>query len=79
MPPKKKGSDPNVPKKKRGRKPKNKNVVKEKPPTKKIGRKPKGGKIIIKEDLNLKKNEKIEHNIIFHLKCKILGNQKLKS
>ena len=70
MPPKKKASDPNAPKKKRGRKPKNKKITdKEKPPPKKRGRKPKGGKIINKEDLNLKKNEKIEHNIILHLKC----------
>jgi hypothetical protein len=69
MPSKKKGSDPNAPKKKRGRKPKNKQVEKVKAPPKKRGRKPKGGKIINKEDLNLKKNEKIEHNIILHLKC----------
>jgi len=66
MPPKK---NPDVPKKKRGRKPKNKPVEQEKPPPKKRGRKPKGGKIITKEELNLKTNKKIEHNIILHLKC----------
>ena len=56
-------------KKKRGRKPKNKKTNEVKPPPKKRGRKPKGGKIITKDQLNLKENKKIEHNIILHLKC----------
>ena len=58
-----------MPPKKRGRKPKKKTNLIEKPPPKKRGRKPKGGKII-------KKNEKIktstitqQPNIILHLKC----------
>jgi hypothetical protein len=69
MPSKKTKGDKVVPKKKRGRKPKNKKTNEVKPPPKKRGRKPKGGKIITKDQLNLKENKKIEHNIILHLKC----------
>ena len=69
MPPKNKKGETAPPKKKRGRKPKNKNKNEVKPPPKKRGRKPKGGKIITKDQLNLKENNVIEHNIILHLKC----------
>lgn len=56
------------PKKKRGRKPKNK-TNEPKPPPKKRGRKPKGGKIIKKNKKELN-NEKYTPNIILHLKIK---------
>ena len=55
--------------KKRGRKPKKKNLNEPKPPPKKRGRKPKGGKII-KKNQKIQKNEIISKpNIILHLKC----------
>jgi len=56
--------------KKRGRKPRKKNIkVQEKAPRKKRGRKPKGGKIVGKLDIPKQQNEKIMPNIILHLKC----------
>jgi hypothetical protein len=70
-----------VVKKKRGRKPKNKNIeqsidsqkqieVIEKPPPKKRGRKPKGGKIILNETKPIQSNV-IKQNVILHLKCNL--------
>jgi hypothetical protein len=56
------------PPKKRGRKPKKKTNEK-KPPPKKRGRKPKGGKIVKKENCIIKPVEKMQQNIILHLKC----------
>jgi len=57
-----------MPPKKKGRKPKNKDVA-EKPPPKKRGRKPKGGKIIKNEKLKVISNKEEKPNIILHLKC----------
>ena len=57
-----------MPPKKRGRKPKKKDI--EKPPPKKGGRKPKGGKIIKNEILKTNTIKDEKPNIILHLKCK---------
>ena len=74
MPPKKKGSDPNAPKKKRGRKPKNKQVVKEKPPPKKRGRKPKprpeGEELKVK--ITKKRGRRPKDKFTFLLNCEII-------
>jgi len=74
-----------VVKKKRGRKPKNKNIEQpndsqsqlennveniEKPAPKKRGRKPKGGKIIVNEPKPVQSNV-IKQNVILHLKCNL--------
>jgi hypothetical protein len=74
-----------VVKKKRGRKPKNKNVeqtnetqnqiennseIIEKPPPKKRGRKPKGGKIIVNDSKPIESNV-VKQNVILHLKCNL--------
>lgn len=74
-----------VVKKKRGRKPKNKNVeqsnethnqvennseIIEKPPPKKRGRKPKGGKIIV-NDTKPVQSTVVKQNVILHLKCNL--------
>lgn len=68
--------------KKRGRKPKNLQVVneepKEKPPPKKRGRKPKGGKIIVDNVLKPSNNVTIS-NIILHLKCSLSDLHEQKS
>jgi len=61
---------PIVEKKKRGRKPKPKNLENEIVHVpKKRGRKPKGGKIIEKFDVNSENNTYIQENVILHLKC----------